>query len=172
MSRRRRRAILGLLVVAVGATAGATVGQGAAAGSSGPQPFAAYLTAPTTKVSSAKILEVAQAEASRAGDANATMSIGSGTLADAMVSIDSSTKLPTTSEPGEEAMFATPVSLVVMHGSFKLVDAPVPTGDKAPAGNVLDLVINEHTGDVMGRALPSPAQLATSVPLANTAPVK
>jgi hypothetical protein len=59
-----------------------------------------------------------------------------------------------------------------MHGAFTLQDAPVPPGVPAPKGSVLDLIIDEHTGAVMGRALPSPSDLAASLPLASTASMK
>lgn len=65
-------------------------------------------------------------------------------------------------------MLAASVTLVVMHGNFTLNDARVRKGDPAPTGSVLDLIIDSHTGDVVGRALPR-QQETGGLPLASVA---
>jgi hypothetical protein len=170
---RHRLLVLAAIVVCsgVGATQALSASAGTSAPPVAPSPFAAYLAPSTATVSPAQVLAIARSEAAKAGEPNPTISVGKGSFADAMRSIDPSTTIPTSSEPGEEAMFATPVSLVTLQGSFTLQDARVPPGVPAPKGSVLELIINEHTSAVMGRALPSPEVLAAAVPLANTASV-
>jgi hypothetical protein len=145
-----------LLATAAGAATAAT-----------PQPFAAYLKAPSTTLAASQVLAIARSEASRAGEVAPTLSVTRGSLEDAMRSIDPSTIIPESAEPAEKAMFATPVSLVIMHGTFTLTSASVPRGVKAPSGSVLELIIDEHTGEVMGRALPTPQQAASQLALSS-----
>jgi hypothetical protein len=136
------------------------------------EPFAVYLTQPTTKASPEKILSIARSEAARDDEANPTITVSKGSFEDAMRSVDPSTVIPE-GEAGQRAMYATPVSLVAMQGSFTLQNAKVPHGAPAPKGSVLDLIINEHTGSIMGRILPSPSELAAQMPLnASTATAK
>lgn len=165
-----------LAVLATCSIVGASQALSASAGTSSvppnPSPFAAYLTPIATTLSVEEIVAIARSESARAGEPNPTISISKGSFENAMRSVDPSTIIPETSEPGEQAMFATPVSLVVMHGAFTLQNAHVRHGVKAPTGPVFDLIIDEHTGAVMGRALPSPADLAASLPLASTASTK
>ncbi len=171
---RNRTLILAVLVACsiLGASQALSASAGTSAASPNPDPFAAYLTPAATKLSSEQIMTIAQSESARAGEPNPTISISKGSLENAMRSIDPSTVIPETSEPGERAMYATPVSLVVMQGAFTLQDAHVPPGVSDPKGSVLDLIVDEHTGAVMGRALPSPSDLAASLPLASTASTK
>ncbi len=98
----------------------------------------------------------------------AEVRMGRGTLEDAMRTIDPSTTMPETPSPRFRRMLATPVVLVVMHGHFTLNDARVPPGYPAPTGAVLDLVIDAHTGGVIGRALPITQQQG-GLPLASVA---
>jgi hypothetical protein len=116
------------------------------------------------------VLSIARSESARAGEVNPTISsVSKGSFENAMRSVDPSTIIPETSEAGERAMFETPVSLVVMQGAFTLQDAHVPVGVGPPKGSVLDLIINERTGAVMGQILPSPAALGDQLPLAAAA---
>jgi hypothetical protein len=143
---------------------------GTSAAALAPDPFAAYLKAPTTKLSSERLLAIARSESSRAGETHPTISsVSQGSFEDAMRSVDPSTIIPETNEAGERAMFATPVSLVVMQGTFTLQNAHVPVGVGAPKRSVLDLIIDERTGDVMGQILPSPASVEGQLPLATAA---
>ncbi len=171
----RNRTLI-LAVLAACSIVGASQALSASAGTSSvppnPSPFAAYLTPIATTLSVEEIVAIARSESARAGEPNPTISISKGSFENAMRSVDPSTIIPETSEPGEQAMFATPVSLVTMHGAFTLQNAHVRHGAKAPTGPVFDLIIDEHTGSVMGRALPSPSDLATSLPLASTASTK
>src|ERR1700728_2079424 len=171
---RNRRLILAVLAACsiVGASQALSASAGTSSSPPNPSPFAAYLTPPATTLSPEEIVAIARSESARAGELNPTISISKGSFENAMRSVDPSTIIPETSEPGEQAMFATPVSLVVMHGAFTLQDAHVRHGVKAPIGSVLDLIIDEHTGAVMGRALPSPSDLAASLPLASTSSTK
>ncbi|MFI4977300.1 MAG: hypothetical protein ACHQC8_01260 [Solirubrobacterales bacterium] len=107
------------------------------------------------------IEEVAQTQAAQAGDAAPSMSLGKGTLEQAMRSIDPSTTFPETeasasTEMGAQIrkMLSEPVTLVVMQGQFTLTNARVRKGVSPPTGSVLDLVVDSHTGAVVGRALP------------------
>jgi hypothetical protein len=137
---------------------------GTSAALSANEPFAVYLTQPTTKASPEKILSIARSEAERDGEANPSITVSKGSFENAMRSVDPSTVIPE-GEAGQRAMYATPVSLVAMQGTFTLPNAKVPRGAPAPKGSVLDLIINEHTGTIMGRILPSPSELAAQVPL-------
>jgi len=57
------------------------------------------------------------------------------------------------STPGEEALMHSSVSVVVLHGSFTLADAPVKRGYRTPSGTVLTLTIDSHSGWVDAREL-------------------
>lgn len=173
LSRRRLSSLAALVACSI---LGASQALGASAETGAvppaPTPFAAYLTPVTTKLSQEQVVAIARSEAAHAGEPSPTITVSTASLENAMRSVDSSTVIPEAAEPGERAMYATPVSLVVMHGAFTLQDAPVPPGIPAPKGSVFDVIIDEHTGAVMGRALPSPSDLAASLPLATTASMK
>ncbi|MGO9488244.1 MAG: hypothetical protein ACLQBB_04350 [Solirubrobacteraceae bacterium] len=110
---------------------------------------------------------LAAAEATRDGDAQAAMSVSEGTLEEARLRIDPSTNIPDQS-PGMRATLEAPVFLVAMSGNFTLSRASVRPGDPPPTGNVLDLVIDAHTGAIIGRALPA-ENAPVGPPLANVA---
>ena len=117
------------------------------------------------------VLEIARAESRRAGEpAPSAVSAGKGTLEDAMRSIDPTTSLPE-ADASVRTMLRAEVVLVVMHGNFTLADAHVRKGAPPPTGTVLDLVIDAHTGDVIGRALPI-EQSSAEIPLASVASVR
>jgi hypothetical protein len=159
----------GLIVSAVlGCVAVSSASQvfGAAPGSDNvvgsPDPFGSYVAVTGPEISQSQILALATTAAQRAGEETPGVSIGTGTLEAAMRTVDSSFARP---EPngsrGYSAMMDSPVDLVAMTGQFTLLDARVPIGAPAPKGNVLDLIVDAHTGALIGRALPTPeAQLA------------
>jgi hypothetical protein len=121
-------------------------------------PFAGYEAPTGPELPLEKIVAIADARSDEAGTPNPPMRAGKGSLEAAMRTIDRSSNLPEQTSPGYRAMLATPVYLVVMQGHFALNDAHVPPGDGIPTGSVLDLVIDAHTGAVIGRALPTPEQ--------------
>jgi hypothetical protein len=134
-------------------------------------PFAGYVTPSGPDIPLERVVALADARSAEAGQPDPPMSEGKGTLEAAMRTIDRSTNLTEQTSRGYRAMLATPVDLVVMQGRFTLGDALVPAGRPMPTGSVLDLVIDSHTGAVIGRALPTPEQQQQneSVPLASIA---
>ncbi len=119
-------------------------------------------TGPTLAL--AKVEAIARAHSTEAGTTNPPISLGQGTLSAAMRTIDSSTTTPEATDPGLRAMMESPVYLVVMEGHFTLWNASVPPGDPAPVGSMLDLVLDAHTGAVIGQALPIPSQQTAVTP--------
>jgi hypothetical protein len=151
------------LLLAALAIAGGIVGatqMSAAASSPAPASPLISVQVPTgPELPPERVLEIAQAEALRAGDADPSTSLGNGTLAQAMRAIDPSTtfpEAPTSNETGIQIrkILSEPVVLVVMEGSFTLSNAHVRPGAGEPTGSILDLVIDSHSGAVVGRALP------------------
>ena len=133
-------------------------------------PFAAVVLPSGPELAMHDVLEIAGAESSRAGEPAPTMSVGKGTLEDAMRSIDPSTSFPG-SDAGVLKMLGAAVFLVVMHGHFTLAGAHLRKGAPLPTGTVLDLVLDAHTGDVVGRALPL-EQSSVGIPLASVSSVR
>ncbi len=152
----RRKALLATAVVVIAAATGLTAILSASA-STAPAPpsypFASVVMPSGPLLPLERVEQIALGVSTRAGEPSPAMSVGSGTLEDAMRSIDRSTTIPEPS-PGLRAMLAEPVVLVVMRGQFTLKDAHVRKGDAAPSGNVLDLIVDARTGAVVGRALP------------------
>lgn len=173
MNKTKRR----LVVVMVLAGVALFVGVQVLSASAGPSqataadPFAGYVTPSGPDIPLEKVVALADARSAEAGQPDPPMSEGKGTLEAAMRTIDRSTNLTEQTSRGYRAMLATPVDLVVMQGHFTLGDALVPAGRPTPTGSVLDLVIDSHTGAVIGRALPTPEQQQQSegVPLASIA---
>jgi hypothetical protein len=161
-------ALAGLALI--GVTQALTASAGTSTASPAPDPFASYVVPTGPELPLERIEGIATAQASRAGESTpAEISVGKGSLEDAMRSVDPSTSVSGASSPGYRAMLATPVDLVVMHGHFTLNDAHVPRGVQAPGGPVLDLIIDAHTGFVIGRALPDPSLQQTGLALARVA---
>jgi len=167
-----------VVVMTLGALAlgGATQVLNASAGTSeatvAPDPFASYVTLSGPELPLERIEAIAVAQSKAAGEpAPAEISIGRSSLEDAMRSVDPSTSIPEPSSPGYRAMLGSQVALVVLHGHFTLYDAHVRPGDLAPVGSVLDLIIDSHTGAVIGRALPIPSEQQESLSLADTASI-
>jgi hypothetical protein len=160
-------AILGCVAVSsasqvFGASPGPGISPGSNTAVASSDPFGSYVAAAGPEIPQSQILASATTAAQRAGDQSPGVSIGSGTLEAAMRTVDSSFARP---EPGRSqgysALMNSSVDLVAMTGQFTLLDARVPIGAAAPKGNVLDLIIDAHTGALIGRALPTPeAQLA------------
>jgi hypothetical protein len=125
-------------------------------------PFAGVTIPTGPELSLTRIEEIASVQAQESGTPNPSMSLGRGSLDAAMRTINNTTTFPESRNPefpGLRAMLEVPVYLVIMQGSFTLHDALVPPGDhQEPVGSVLDLVIDAHTGQVVGRALPTPEQ--------------
>jgi hypothetical protein len=152
-----------VLAVAVGITRAST---GTTA--SGSDPFTVVIpTGPKLPVE--KLLSIARAEASAAGETNPQISVGEGTFEAARRTIASGNVAPETQDPGLRSQLERPVYLVVMTGHFSLGDAPVPPRSGTPTGSVFDLIVDSHTGEIVGRALPAPQEAATTEALATTA---
>jgi hypothetical protein len=153
----------------LGATQALSASAGTAPATPAHQPFAGYVTPSGPELSTETIEGIARENAKDAGEPNpSAMSVGKGSLEEAMRTVDPSTVIPESPSAGYRAMLATPVDLVVMHGQFTLSDASVPRGDRAPTGSVLDLTIDSHSGVVIGRALPA-SQPEGGIPLATIA---
>jgi len=164
----RRRLLLAMMLVGIAVVGGTQILSASASNSPPPiDPFASVVIPSGPELPLSEIETIARTTSARAGEPTPTMSVGKGTLEDAMRSIDPSTTFPETS-PGMRKMLGASVVLVVMHGNFTLNDAHVRKGDPAPTGSVLDLVIDAHTGGVVGRALPI-HQAGGGLPLASVA---
>jgi hypothetical protein len=160
-----KRALIATLGVTILATAGATQVLGASGTSNTPtesrDPFESVTVPTGPELPLEKIAAIADEEALRAGEPNPTMSVGTGTLEQAMRTLNSSFSLPEpVTSPGYRALLATPVDLVIMRGiHFTLADAHVRPGSPTPSGPALELVIDSHRGGVYGRGLPTTEQL-------------
>jgi hypothetical protein len=148
-------------IVAGGGIVGATQISASASSPAPVKPFASVQVPSGPELPVTHVEEIAQTQAARAGDAGPSMSLGKGTLEQAMRSIDPSTAFPQTeasasTETGAQIrkMLSEPVTLVVMQGQFTLINAHLRKGAPPPTGAVLDLVVDSHTGAVVGRALP------------------
>jgi hypothetical protein len=174
MNKTKRRLVAVMVLAGVALFVGVQV-LSASAGPSqatAADPFAGYVTPSGPDIPLEKVVALADARSAEAGQPDPPMSEGKGTLEAAMRTIDRSTNLTEQTSRGYRAMLATPVDLVVMQGHFTLGDALVPAGRPAPTGSVLDLVIDSHTGAVIGRALPTAEQQQEQnqgVPLAGIA---
>lgn len=160
-----RWALTALVVLLTGAGIGTQMLGGSASASNSPTgesqaapepryPFQSVSVPTGPDLAVGEVERIAIAAASRAGEDQPTVSIAEGTLEEAMQRIDPSTKFPDAS-PGRQLMLGEPVFLVTMRGHFTLDDAHVRKGDPPPTGDVLDLVIEAHTGEIVGRALPA-----------------
>lgn len=115
-------------------------------GASSPPPGAPGETATTES----QALAIAQSESATAGDQSPSQTtVTHGTLREVMQRLN-----PENANVPANAETETPVTLVTMHGEFVLHQARVPRGAPAPSGNELAIVIENSTGDVVGRALP------------------
>ncbi len=172
IGRTRRRSMMVVTLVGLallGATQALSASAGTAPATPAHEPFAGYVTPSGPELSTETIEGIARENAKDAGEPNpSAMSVGKGSLEEAMRTVDPSTVIPESPSAGYRAMLATPVDLVVMHGQFTLSDASVPRGDRAPTGSVLDLTIDSHSGAVIGRALPA-SQPEGGIPLATIA---
>jgi hypothetical protein len=102
------------------------------------------------RLSDQQVAEVAQHEASLAGDATpggqaatATMSAVNSTL---KAALNTSPNTTAYDNPSTEALMKSEVVVTVLHGNFRLGSAPVPAGAPTPTGNTLTLTIDAHSG--------------------------
>jgi hypothetical protein len=151
------RRIAFVIVAIAGLTFGGLQILSASATNSTPAPVSPFATAeppsgPEMPVE--RIEGIAQEQSEAAGEPHPSMKVGKGTLEAAMRTIDPSTTFPETGE-GVHNMLQEAVTLAVLHGNFRLTNAHLRKGsDATPTGTVLDLVLDSHTGAVVGRALP------------------
>jgi hypothetical protein len=143
---------LGITSGAVTASLGDSAPPGAGVGSPS-EPFAVVVPQ-GPKLTTERVVGIARSEAQAAGEASPSIRSGEGTLQEAKRTIDPSESTPTPSDPGLLSQFLRPVYLVQMTGHFTVDNVPVPRGSGAPTGSIYDLVIDSHTGEVVGRALP------------------
>jgi hypothetical protein len=148
-----------VLIVAVACVAAVT-GAGAAAGGPGasgseeaqaPAPWTTYAPATGAAMSDSAIAKVAKLRATTAGDGAATMTAVDTTFAASLAAQTEGPALGTSS--GISQLGGSGVVVVTMRGHFKLGDAAVPRGRHVPAGSVLTLIIDAHTGWVDVREL-------------------
>jgi len=79
------------------------------------------------------------------------VSVARGSFADAQALVDGNAGADTSPAAGTAGAAASePVFLVVMHGDFTL-NAPRPKGAAEPAGSVMGLILDAHTGFPEGR---------------------
>jgi hypothetical protein len=169
MRRRLFAAVLALGALLVGGTQ--ILSASASSDSQPTDPLASVVIPSGPELPLEDVLEIARAESVSAGEpAPSAVSAGKGTLENAMRSIDPTTSFPE-ADAGVRKMLGAEVVLVVMHGNFTLADAHLRKGAPPPTGTVLDLVIDAHTGDVIGRALPI-EQSSAAIPLASVASVR
>jgi hypothetical protein len=103
-----------------------------------------------TAISEGQAVAIAQREAAAAGTSSPSQTtVSHGTLGEVMQSIN-----PENAKVPASVYTDVPVTLVTMHGEFVLHKARVPHGAPAPSGTELAIVIENSTGEVVGRALP------------------
>jgi hypothetical protein len=119
--------------------------------------------APPEQVSLNTLHETALRESRQAGEPSPTVEAANGSLEKARTVVD-----PQAIPPG--AQVASPgssVYLVTMRGHFTLGQAGVPRGFPTPAGTVMDVVIDSHTGFVLerhvGPSAPDLPQLGSAI---------
>lgn len=119
-----------------------------------PAPVEAGYTVPSSAtLSSTQLQTVTKSVAQNAGDIEASSSnvqAVSSSLRDAMGEIDPSETLPANPTAGYANWLENPTYLLVLHGHFALNNEPLPPGAATPEGSVLDVIINAHTGSVVG----------------------
>ncbi len=150
--------VAGLAGIAVTQVISASAGTGAASAPAVTNPFAAYVPPSGPELPPATILSAARSNSAQAGVTSpSAVSIAQGSLREVMTSVNPEVTLPAAPGGGQEAWLNSTVDLVSMHGSFTLYDAHVPHGQPAPTGSVLDLMIDAHTGQIVGRTLTTTA---------------
>lgn len=126
-----------------------------------PSPFASVTVPTGPALSLGAITAIAAKEAARDGEQNPSMSVGEGTLAQAMATF-SGDPAPESTDPGYQRLLDTPVDVVLMRGHFTLTDAIAPARTTIPAGDTMFVVIDSHRGDILGRGLPTPEAVAAA----------
>jgi hypothetical protein len=123
-------------------------------------------------LSFASVKTIALKEAQRDGDdAPSSVSAAGGTLLSALnvMNPNSAPTIALTAMPvSERAEMEATVYIVEMRGSFTLAAAPVKRGESEPQGTVLRLLLDAHSGQVVGYSLAS----AAPAPLQNLGPVE
>jgi hypothetical protein len=138
-------ALVMVFVQGIGASASST-------STAGEDPFASYVAPTGALLSNEKIHQIALARAQADGEPNPTnMAMANGQLRIAQEVMSPQATPPSSETPGQAALLDSSVDLVTMTGHFTLGDAPVPKGDSAPNGSVMELLIDAHTGMVEGR---------------------
>jgi hypothetical protein len=155
------RILIMLVCLVALACAGATRAlsdQGSGAAGSEPAPVE-YQPPAGPELTTEQVAKIAHAQAQENGDPSPTaVTQVSGTLGRALEVMAPEVGVP--SGPGGMAEMDSHAMLLVMHGDFTLNAARVPRGHAAPAGSVLSVVIDAHTGLVEGRALSDEAPRA------------
>ena len=121
----------------------------------GPVP-ASYTPPSGPSLSSTALGTIASEVAGEDGDAAiapSTMMAVQTPLEKAISATEPSTVLPTTRTESQSKLLKSTTELVVLHGQFSAPNAPRPSGEPAPSGSVLELIIDAHTGWVDGYRL-------------------
>jgi hypothetical protein len=118
-------------------------------------PFSTYAPPSGPERSISNILAIAMEESQRdAVPAPTDVTVEKGTLRAAAMAVSPEASFPISPGGGQEAWLNSTVALVTMHGDFVLNNVPIPAGAPTPRGPVLDLIIDNHTGEVEERSLP------------------
>jgi len=146
--------VVGLASIAVTQVISASAGTSPAPSPPVSDPFAAYMPPSGPELPLAQILTTARSDSVRAGvPSPSAVAVAQGSLREVMRTVNPDVTLPSSPGGGQEAWLNSTVDLVSMHGGFTLHDAHVPHGYPAPTGSVLDLVIDTHSGELVGRIL-------------------
>lgn len=132
------------------------VADGDASSPSVADPFARYALETGAKISIAKLEQIACQQAELGGDALASPSFSQGSLEGALEIIrpGSMAGVHANASSKEREYLEGEAYLVELEGTFTLVDARMPPGQtEPPAGTVLRLVIDAHTGRIEARWL-------------------
>jgi len=131
------------------------------------EPFGNYVPPTGAELSPAQVEALARKYAADANEAAPTeMSMARGSFAAAQAAMEPGSVVPSnaTIAPWESSS----AYLVVMHGQFTL-RVPVPPGRPSPAGPVMALILDAHTGFPEGRyvgvSTPNIASLGAVTPL-------
>jgi hypothetical protein len=114
------------------------------------QPVAEVQTGPELSLSEVKQIALKYAGLAQEPSPS-TISVAQGSFADAQAIMESS--IGGQAPSGKVPWSNSSVYLVVMHGNFTLDDVPTPPERKGPAGTVMGLILDAHTGFREGRSL-------------------
>jgi hypothetical protein len=141
------------------ATAGVIPSPGLPTSVNGPE--AGYVTPSGTLLSTTQLKDLAEEAVGYGVESKQTLgtiALEQTTLKNAIAEIEPA-NVPFAASSGYSDWLNSPVDLLVLRGSFTLSSAPVPPGQPAPFGKVLDLVVDAHTGwiDAIRTSSQSPA---------------